>query len=62
MKRFVIFHFIDHVFILCIPEVTEFLGIRIRFVSLGLRELTGKPDRLQSPAFVILFYPVDKEE
>lgn len=51
MKCFVIFHFIDHIFILCIPEywgleVTKFLGIHIRFVSLCLRELIGKSNRL----------------
>lgn len=66
MKHFVIFHFIDHIFILCIPEywsleVTEFLGIHIRFVSLCLRELTGKPNMLQSFAFIILFYHIYKE-
>lgn len=60
IKHFVIFHFIDHIFILCIPEywsleVTEFLGIHIRFVSLCLRELTGKPNMLQSFGF---YHPV----
>lgn len=46
--------------VLCITEywsleVTEFLGIHIRFVNLRFRELARKQNILQSSAFIILF-------
>lgn len=64
-KHFVIFHFIDHAFILCISEyrsleVTDFLGIHIRFVSLCFRELPKKPNILHSPAFPGPLYRAQK--